>query len=220
MGGKNIKAFTLVELLVVISIIGTLASIAVTNLSSAKDKGRAAKIIEEIKQVETGLRVMWNEEGKWLAECDIQAVYGINGLFCEGGQYPYGSGGCGLSNGCNNDGEPTINWFINNTEFSIFFPPEAQPLLASYEYDNDNDIHPVNNFGCIPGSNPGDLVGSCNVRPYLGVSLYIQNIGYQKIIDQTFDNGDGGCCGRFLYEQSDLDMGRGIYKLGFNPNDF
>ncbi len=219
-GGKNKKGFTLIELLVVIAIIGTLSSVAVINLTESKNKGSAAKMIKEIKQVETGLRVMWNEEGRWATQCDIQAEYGINGLFCEGGEYPYGSGSCSLPNGCNHDPEPTIVWFIDNTEFSQFFPPETRPLLASYEYDNDNDSHDIGSNGCILGSNPGDPVGSCNIRPYRGVSLYIQGIDYQEVIDQTIDGGDGGCCGKFLYEQSDLDMGRGIYKLGNNPTDF
>jgi prepilin-type N-terminal cleavage/methylation domain-containing protein len=51
------QAFTLVELLVVISIIGLLSTIAVTSLSSARRRSRNAKRIADVKQLVTAFNL-------------------------------------------------------------------------------------------------------------------------------------------------------------------
>lgn len=231
---KNKKAFTLIELLVTITIVGVLSSIAVINLSSTRDRARAGKIISEIKQIDTALRVFWAEKGHWVPECEIQDIYydvvPDHALFCEDGQYPYGSSGCSLSGrgGCGNDPEPTMQWFVQNTSFSQFFPVSQSARLANYSYDNDNDEHFVNKYGCIrqesqteeQGNHPGDPPTACNTEPYKGASLYVYNVKYQSVVDQVLDGGDGGCCGKFLYDSDDIANNRGIWKLGFSSNDF
>ncbi len=54
---KPKKGFTLIELLVVIAIIGLLSTIAVVSLNSARQKGRDAKRVADIRQIQTALEL-------------------------------------------------------------------------------------------------------------------------------------------------------------------
>lgn len=58
---EKIKGFTLVELLVVISIIGFLATLAVTSLGSGRLKARDARRIANIKQIQTALELYFSD---------------------------------------------------------------------------------------------------------------------------------------------------------------
>jgi prepilin-type N-terminal cleavage/methylation domain-containing protein len=51
------RAFTLIELLVVISIIGLLSTIATVSLSGSRSKGRDAKRISDLRQIQTALEM-------------------------------------------------------------------------------------------------------------------------------------------------------------------
>ena len=56
---KKLRGFTLVELLVVIAIIGLLSTLAVVSLNSARGKARDAKRLADIRQVQTGLELYY-----------------------------------------------------------------------------------------------------------------------------------------------------------------
>lgn len=55
------RGFTLIELLVVIAIVGLLSTLAVVALNSARQKGRDAKRVSDIKQVQTALELYFND---------------------------------------------------------------------------------------------------------------------------------------------------------------
>ena len=60
---NNKKGFTIIELLVVISIIGLLSTISVVSLNGARIKSRDAKRVSDIKQIKTGLDLYFNDNG-------------------------------------------------------------------------------------------------------------------------------------------------------------
>ena len=56
----NKKGFTLIELLVVIGIIGLLASIVLSSLDGARKKGRDARRISDVKQIQLALELYYD----------------------------------------------------------------------------------------------------------------------------------------------------------------
>lgn len=70
----NKKGFTLIELLVVISIIGILATLVTANLNAARSRGRDAVRKADLKNIQTALRMYYNDNG------DYPADGGLNGL--------------------------------------------------------------------------------------------------------------------------------------------
>ena len=54
------KGFTLIELLVVIAIIGVLASIVLASLDGARKKGRDARRISDLKQIQLALELFFD----------------------------------------------------------------------------------------------------------------------------------------------------------------
>ena len=76
----NKKGFTLVELLVAISIMATLMAILVPNLMGSRQRARDAKKIEDLSAVKTGLRLYYNDNQSYpgtvdgLADTDLSDV--------------------------------------------------------------------------------------------------------------------------------------------------
>jgi prepilin-type N-terminal cleavage/methylation domain-containing protein len=59
------KGFTLIELLVVIAIIGILASIVLASLDSSRKKGRDARRLSDIKQIQLALELYYDQNNSF-----------------------------------------------------------------------------------------------------------------------------------------------------------
>lgn len=59
------KGFTLIELLVVVAIIGLLASIVLSSLNTARQKGRDARRIADMKEIQTALELYYSDHNAY-----------------------------------------------------------------------------------------------------------------------------------------------------------
>ncbi len=59
----NRKGFTLIEILVVISIIGILSALALVSFSSARLRSRDARRLSDLRQISTALELYNNDQG-------------------------------------------------------------------------------------------------------------------------------------------------------------
>src|ERR1700754_2453812 len=57
---KQQRGFTLIELLVVIAIIGILSSVVLASLNGARKKGRDARRISDVKQIQLALEMYYD----------------------------------------------------------------------------------------------------------------------------------------------------------------
>lgn len=55
------KGFTLVELLVVVSLIGILSTLVIANLNSARERARDAQRKSDLRNIQTALRLYYND---------------------------------------------------------------------------------------------------------------------------------------------------------------
>jgi prepilin-type N-terminal cleavage/methylation domain-containing protein len=79
------KGFTLIELLVVVAIIGLLASIVLASLNSARTKGRDARRIADMKDIQTALELYYSNQNKYpIAASSVSVGTGAAALTSDG----------------------------------------------------------------------------------------------------------------------------------------
>ena len=74
------RGFTLIELLVVISIIGILATLVTANLNSARQRGRDAQRKSDLRNIQTALRLYYNDKGIYPAHNSSKKIVGCGSL--------------------------------------------------------------------------------------------------------------------------------------------
>ncbi len=96
----NSKAFTLVELLVVIAIISLLATVVLSATNKARLKGKVARTIAQMRQIQQAVMLYMEDTGKQPPSCrldctettdplltNVGSVSGWNGPYIQGGVY-------------------------------------------------------------------------------------------------------------------------------------
>ena len=71
---KARKGFTLVELLIVIGIIGTLSAMMMVSSSEAQNAARATKIIEGFRSISAAMMMYYNEDTTVADKADAEAI--------------------------------------------------------------------------------------------------------------------------------------------------
>ncbi len=98
------KGFTLVEILIVVSIIGLLASIVLVGLGSFRSRGRDARRIADLGQTQNALELYYSKFGSYpsvqwdqLERTLVEAEIGVTGISDDPSspsrRYLYGSNG-------------------------------------------------------------------------------------------------------------------------------
>ncbi len=77
---KTSRGFTLIELLVVIAIIGILSSVVLASLNSARKKGRDARRIADLKQLQLALELYYDSNQTYPATAAGGVAGGTLGL--------------------------------------------------------------------------------------------------------------------------------------------
>jgi type II secretion system protein G len=75
---KKMNAFTLIELLIVVAIIGILAAIAVPNFLNAQIRARISRSMSDIRSISTALEMYHTDDGRYPEGRANWAQFGLN----------------------------------------------------------------------------------------------------------------------------------------------
>lgn len=116
------KAFTLLELLVAIAIIGIVATLAVISLQQARGRARDSKRINDIQQVHMALEFFFNENGRYPSEEEWSSGSINSPLSGEPYIQPVPSAPTPADGDCSLDSNfYAYNSQKNNTEYRLYF---------------------------------------------------------------------------------------------------
>ncbi len=163
---KITKAFTLVELLVVMAIIGILASLAVGNFRSVQARGRDAQRKSDLKQIAHSLELYYGDYGQYPSAVSTSRIGGCpstSNTSCVWGTGSFTDNKTVYFKTIPADPVPQQNYYYrivpasNNQKYQIF---------AYLESINDPDkIVGLPNYSCGTGKNCNYAVTSANAGP-------------------------------------------------------
>lgn len=149
--------FTLIELLVVVAIIGVLASVVLASLNTARARGRDARRLADVKQIQSALEMYFNDYGYYPQRY---------------GHTENNTGGCG----------GTPSWCGLKTDLAPYLSISGDPLgvvgsAAAYYYNADSgDNYQTYGFMVRFESSSNANIAN-NDGGYLGATYY--EIGQQ-----------------------------------------
>lgn len=133
------RGFTLIELLVVISIIGILATLVTANLNSARQRGRDAQRKSDLRNIQTALRLYYNDRGGFPTASSGNIV-GCNGTCTWGGA-----------------------WINNNITYMNILPKDPLPG-QDYRYTS-TDVEDYTLVACLENKSDDKCVLDANLCP-------------------------------------------------------
>lgn len=139
---KTVKnGFTLIELLVVISIIGILATLVAANLNSARSRARDAERKSDLKNIQTALRLYYNDAGKYPSSDTSNKIVGCGSSLTNLFSCTWGS-----------------SWSVGSTSYMNTLPKDPLPA-QSYQYIwNNADSYQLD--ACLENSSDANGVAS------------------------------------------------------------
>lgn len=116
---KKVNGFTLIELLIVMSLIGMLALIGIQNFRSSQMRGRDAVRKSDLRNIQTALRLYYNDYGRYPAGTSTMTACGTVAVPAA---CIYGAA-----------------WTKAGTTYMNVLPDDPQPSNNDYVYTYVND---------------------------------------------------------------------------------
>lgn len=127
------RGFTLIELLVVMFIIGLLATLVIVNVANARKSGRDAKRVANLKSIQTALEMYNQKFGSYPSTAT--SITGLDGNTVAGSRSGCDNGWCGLCSAYNTLGTFTSSgitgWIAGLTATDPSLAPEFIPVLPN-----------------------------------------------------------------------------------------
>lgn len=152
---RELKGFTLVEILIVVAIIAILASIVLVGLSGIQQRARDARRISDLNQIQNAIALYYTKHGLYPNTSTFTGSTGLKAMLLSSTE------NLGLTN---IPDDPTDNW-----HYGYCSPPgNTQYVLGAYLEDasdpslvvNDNSLDSI----CTPNVTGGSTVNSCSSK--------------------------------------------------------
>lgn len=206
---QRFKAFTIVELLVVIVVIGILAAITVISYSGINNRASAASVQSDLKNGATKLQMYYIDEGLYPASIDCTSPYDANSICIE----TSGTNTITSYTANNTANPPTFTLVIedgssNNTHYiTEALPPTAgEPVVANQYVTIGSQTWMVANL------NVGTMINSSESQTDNSI---IEKYCYDDDINNCDTYG-----GLYTWDEamqySDTEGGQGICPSGFS----
>jgi prepilin-type N-terminal cleavage/methylation domain-containing protein len=168
---KRESGFTIIELLIVIAIIGILATLVLTNFQGAQAKGRDTVRTSDINSVYQKLEEFYNENGGYPDGALQDTVeQGVNNAETDGSESVFP----GIDEGALIDED---NAFITSSFFTTD-PPAGTVAIP----DGTGTEYAYNAYGCASATAVADTLIGANCTKYtLATLLERDDLGYTKV---------------------------------------
>ncbi len=136
-GKISTKGFTLIELLVVIAIIGMLSSVVLASLNSARAKGRDARRMADIKQMQLAIEMFYHDNNRYPGETWCDSSVGACNSVCPCGDDSWDTSSTFYTELVGGGYIPSLSEDpINNSSYYYYYEPDGQKYFIRATLEN------------------------------------------------------------------------------------
>lgn len=132
---KSPRAFTLIELLIVIAIVGILSSVVLTSLGGARGKARDAKRVAELKGAQAAIELFYDACGQYPATFTTGASNG-----CPAGTPPVSFGTFMSTIPVDPKDSASYTYYVDNTNYTYLLKGTLESSNSALDSDADGTV--------------------------------------------------------------------------------